>query len=131
MNAERLPAQNAMSLFLTTREEFTTNQSGIEPVGTKVLVLTDSIGDLTSSGKLAIPPDVVERMTMAITTGVIAAMGGGAMTDWPNSDRKWPGKIPSVGDRVHLAKYAGIVVPGKDGKRYRLIQDTDVAGMEI
>lgn len=131
MNPDRLPNPAARNYFRTQREEFTENLSGIEPVGTKLLILTDSIGDTTDSGLIALPADVAERMTLAITTGVVAAVGGAAMTDWPNSDRVWPGKIPIVGDRVHIAKYAGIIIEGKDGKRYRLIQDTDVAGIEV
>lgn len=120
----------AKSYFITRREEYTGNSSGIEPVGTKVLILTDSIGDQTGGG-IELPPDVAERMTLAITTGVVVAIGGASFTDWPNSDRTWPGKVPEVADRVHIAKYAGVIVEGTDLKRYRLIQDTDVSGMEV
>lgn len=130
MKTDRLANPTAKNYFRTQREEFTANESGIEPVGTKLLILTDSIGDTTSSGLLALPADVAERMTLAITTGVVAAVGGACFTDWPNSTQSWPGNVPSVGDRVHIARYAGIIVEGKDGKRYRLIQDVDVAGFE-
>lgn len=130
MKEDRLANPAARNYFRTQREEFTSNESGIEPVGTKLLVLTDAIGDTTDSGLIAIPADVAERMTLAITTGVIAAIGGACFTDWPNSTQRWPGNVPGVGDRVHIARYAGIIVPGKDGKRYRLIQDVDVAGFE-
>lgn len=130
MKTDRLANPAAKNYFRTQREEFTGNESGIEPVGTKLLILTDSIGDTTSSGLLALPADVAERMTLAITTGVIAAVGGACFTDWPNSTQPWPGRVPGVGDRCHIARYAGIIVEGKDGKRYRLIQDVDVAGFE-
>lgn len=130
MKADRLPDPAIRrSYYKTERESFTENLSGIEPVGTKLLVLTDSVGDTTQGG-ITLTPDHVERMTLAITTGVVAAVGGACFTDWPNSDRKWPGNTPAVGTRVHIAKYAGIIVEGKDGKRYRLIQDVDVAGFE-
>lgn len=131
LNVNRLPDPAKRNYFMTKPEVFDGNNSGIEPCGTKILVLTDSIGDMTNTGKLHLPPDVVERMTLAITTGVVVAVGGAALTDWPNSDRKWPGRCPSIGDRVHIAKYAGIIVEGKDGKRYRLIQDTDLCGFEV
>lgn len=130
MKPDRLADPATKNYFRTQREDFTTNESGIEPVSTKVLVLTDSIGDTTGSGLLHLPADVAERMTLAITTGVLAAAGGAAFTDWPNSDRQWPGVIPQVGNRIHLARYAGIIIEGKDGKRYRLCQDTDIAGIE-
>lgn len=130
MKADRLGDPATRNYFRTQREEFTENLSGIEPCGTKVLILTDSIGDTTESGLLALPADIAERMTLAITTGVLAAVGGASFTDWPNSNSVWPGTVPKVGDRVHLARYAGIIVEGKDGKRYRLCQDIDVAGLE-
>ncbi len=38
-------------------------------------------------------------------------------------------KTPKVGERVHLAKYAGILIEGEDGRHYRLCQDVDVAGV--
>lgn len=130
MKADRLANPAAKNYFITRREEWGgENASGIEPVGTKVLVLTDSIGDMTGGG-IELPPDVAERMTLAITTGVLVATGGGAFTDWPNSSSKWPGIIPLVGDRVHLARYAGIIVEGDDMKRYRLCQDTDISGIQ-
>lgn len=131
MKADRLPSEANRNYFLTCPEKWTgANESGIEPVGTKVLVLTDSIGDTTVTGMIHIPPDVQERMTMAITTGVLIAIGGGGFTNWPTDSRPWPGVIPAVGDRIHLARYAGVVVDGKDGKRYRLVQDTDITGRE-
>lgn len=131
MKPDRLPSPAInKNYFRTEREEFNGNQSGLEPIGTKVLVLTDSIGDTTTFG-LAVTADMVERMTLAITTGVIVAIGGGAFSDWPNSDRKWPGLVPKVGDRVIIAKYAGLIQAGKDGKHYRYIHDTDVCGFEV
>lgn len=130
MNPDRLqnPALKR-SFFVTKPEPFEANTSGVEPVGTKLLVLTDSIADMTAGG-IQLTPDKVEQMTLAITTGVIAAVGGASFSDWPNSDRKWPGSIPKVGDRIHLAKYAGLMIEGADMKHYRLIHDTDVCGFE-
>lgn len=130
MKADRLAPTTNRNYFRTQREEYTGNHSGLEPIGTKLLVLTDSIGDTTTFG-LEVTADMVERMTLAITTGVIVAKGGAAFSDWPNSDRPWPGLLPNVGDRVIIAKYAGLMHEGKDGKRYRYIQDTDVCGFEV
>ena len=130
MKSDRLPTDAERTYFKTVREVFTENTSGLEPIGTKVLILTDSIGDTTKTGALQLPADLVERMTLAITSGVIAGVGGCAWTDWPNSSAPWPGRVPQVGDRVHIAKYAGSVMEGKDGKQYKFVQDTDVMGFE-
>lgn len=108
---------------------FDGNQSGCEAIGTKIIVETDWVDENTVSGLIALPPDVIERMSLAVTTGTIVAIGGGAFSDWPNSDRKWPGAIPEVGSRVHISKYAGILIEGADGRHYRLCQDVDVAGI--
>lgn len=130
MKLDRLPSPGVTkNYYRTEREQFTGNNSGLEPIGTKLLVLTDSIGDTTTFG-MELTADAVERMTLAITTGVIVAIGGGAFSDWPNSEARWPGSTPKVGDRAVIAKYAGLMHEGKDGKRYRLIQDVDVAGFE-
>lgn len=110
---------------------FEGNTSGYEPIGTKVLVETDWIDDKTASGLITLTPDVIERMSLAVTKGTLVAVGGGAFTDWPNSERPWPGKVPMAGSRVEISKYAGILIEGKDGRHYRLIHDTDIAGLEI
>lgn len=131
MKENRLPPPGSIVRhFATKAEEFSgVNESGIAPVGTKVLVLTDWIDDVTTGG-IHLTPDKQIEITLAITTGVLVDVGGGAFTDWPNSDRRWPGKVPAIGDRVHIAKYCGIIIDGKDGRRYRLLHDTDVAGFE-
>lgn len=106
-----------------------TNESGREPIGTKVLVATDWVDDRTKSGLITLTADLVERISLAVTTGTLVAVGGGAFSDWPNSDKSWPGTSPKVGDRVDLAKYAGILIEGADGLHYRLCQDVDIAAI--
>lgn len=126
---ERL-ASVALPSRLVSEQQGTVNLSGLEPVGTKVLVLTDQIAEVTAGG-IHLPGEKVERETLGITKGTLVAVGGGAFSDWPNSDRKWPGVVPKVGDRVHLARFCGIVVDGKDGRKYRLCHDTEITGVEV
>jgi co-chaperonin GroES (HSP10) len=38
---------------------------------------------------------------------------------------------PQPGDRVLISKYGGVVLTGKDGKEYRLMNDEDVIGRVI
>lgn len=128
MKPDRLSLPHAVSR-LVSEPQGVENRSGLEPVGTKVLILTDQIADVTK-GNIQLPPGYVEEKNLAVTRGTLVAIGGAGFTDWPNSDRKWPGAVPAIGQRVCLAKYAGIVVDGKDGKTYRLCQDTEITGVE-
>lgn len=131
MNVERLPDPAKKTFIKMVSRPFDGNKSGCEPVGTKIVVETDWVDDNTVSGLLKLPPDVIERMSLAVTTGTIVAIGGGAFSDWPNSDKQWPGRVPQIGDRCHLAKYAGLLIEGVDGRHYRLCHDTDVAGIMV
>lgn len=131
MNIERLPNPAAQKTFIKmVPVPFNgTNESGREPIGTKVLVATDWVDDTTKSGLIQLTADLVERMSLAVTTGTLVAIGGGSFSDWPTSDKAWPGRSPKVGDRVDLAKYAGILIEGADGRHYRLCQDVDIAAI--
>lgn len=130
MNSDRLenPASKARLVTLTPKSA--ENGSGMVPVGTKVLVLTDEISE-KSAGGVIIPSSTKEQNEFAVVTGTLVSVGACSFTDWPHSDRKWPGQTPSTGDRVYIAKFAGVVIEGKDGKRYRLLQDTDICGFEV
>jgi len=57
--------------------------------------------------------------------GVLVAISPLAFTydDWKGANP------PKVGDEVLFAKYAGAVVDGKDGKKYRLTNDKDIAAV--
>lgn len=128
--AKRLPDPAKKSYIKLVAHPYEGNKSGCEPIGTKILVMTDWVDENTASGLLTMPADVVERMSLAVTQGTIVAVGGAAWTDWPNSSRPWPGLIPKAGDRVEIARYAGLLIEGADGRHYRLIHDTDVAGIK-
>lgn len=129
MNVERLPDPAKKTYIKMVSRPFEGNKSGWEPIGTKILVETDWVDERTASGLITLTPDMVERMSLAVTTGTIVAVGGGAFSDWPNSDKAWPGVIPKAGDRVQIAKYSGILIEGDDGRHYRMCQDIDVAGI--
>lgn len=130
MNIERLPDPAKKTYIKMVPVPFNgTNESGRQPIGTKVLVATDWVDDHTKSGLVTLPTETVERMSLAVRTGTLVAIGGGAFSDWPNSDKRWPGVSPKVGDRVDLAMYAGILIEGADGRHYRLCQDVDIAAI--
>lgn len=117
------------SPFVPEIEAYPGNQSGIIPIGTKVLLVMDEIKAQTLGG-IFIPDQEVERQSLANTTGWLVAVGGAAFSNWPHSKEGWPGDVPGPGDRVYVAKYAGLIVHGDDGRSYRLCQDLDVCGFK-
>lgn len=104
------------------------NQSGVAPVGDRVLVKPDQAAG-TSSGGVMLPDDLRERHTLAAEAGIVVALGDGAFM-W-NSDRQTPfhGRKPKPGERVCLEKYAGQLVRGDDGEVYRLMESACIAAV--
>jgi chaperonin GroES len=97
------------------------NTSGIQPVEYKVLILPDEIEERTAGG-LFLPDNVREKEELAQVKGILIEKGGNAFEDWGKP-------VPDIGDRVYVAKYAGIRVEGVDGKMYQLANDKDIAGI--
>lgn len=105
-----------------------TNQSGITPVEFKVLIHPEEVEDTdptlrrAKAAGLVMPEREKEREQMAQMYGKLVAVGGNAFEDWH-------GEVPVPGDRVMFAKYAGAQVEGKDGIKYRIAQDKDIAAV--
>lgn len=97
------------------------NDSGLTPVEYKVLVRLDGVPPI-SKGGIIIPDDIRERKAMSEVRGTLVAAGGNAFEDWK-------GDKPAVGQRVYVAKYAGLVVETDEGKTYRLMNDKDIAAV--
>ena len=98
----------------------TTYASGITPLEFKVLILPEEIEQVTPGG-IVIPDTMHERNEWAQVRGTLVAKGGRAFEDWPDA--------PGLGSQVYFAKYQGILVPGGDGKEYRLCNDKDVGAL--
>ena len=97
------------------------NTSGLRVFGIHVLIRMDECAP-TSRGGIALPEELVSRMTEASETGCIYALGGNAFAH--NSDgTRWSGECPTVGERVYIARYAGAVAMGADGHTYRIVED--------
>lgn len=97
------------------------NPSGISPVEFKVLVDPQEIEEKTASG-IVLAPQVTEREKQKQVRGKLVAVGGNAFQDWTDP-------IPQVGNTICFAKFAGLVMPGGDGKEYRLINDKDITAI--
>lgn len=104
------------------------NTSGLEPLDLRVLVLPDSPETVTAGG-IILPEPEVEKKAMAMTFGTLVAIGENA---WEEASSRSPNfRRPSIGDRIVFAKYGGIEIKGRDGVKYRLMNDEDVIGREL
>ena len=95
------------------------SESGITPRGHRVLVLPDEVVTKTASGIITSTGIAEFREQLAQVDGVVVAMGNTCFAD---QQEPWC----QVGDRVVFGKYSGIMRDGKDGKKYRIINDLDV-----
>ena len=104
------------------------NPSGIMPTEFKVLIHPEEVEDTdptlrrAKAAGLVMPEREKEREQMAQMYGRLIAVGGNAFEDWK-------GNVPKPGDRVMFAKYAGAQVEGKDGIKYRIASDKDIAAV--
>ena len=97
------------------------NESGINPVGWRVLIKPQEVKEVSKGGIILATDITKEREQMGNTTGVVIAIGDQCYSD---ESAPWC----KVGDKVIFAKYAGLVYLGKDGSHYRMINDKDVTG---
>lgn len=101
--------------------------AGVLPVEFKVLVKpsdfeVDPVFKRAAEQGIKLPADVVDRELAGQIVAELIAVGGNAFEDW-----KPP--IPQAGQRVLIAKYAGIAVKGADGVEYRMLNDKDISGI--
>ena len=102
------------------------NNSGHYPTRDLVLVLPEEEVEHKDS-VILIPETAKSRERLAQVYGIIVALGDVAFS---YEDSKYGSHIRDKalpGTRIMFAKYHGVVIEGKDGKHYRLIQDSDVA----
>ena len=78
----------------------------------------------TASGIIVSTEGMSEREQLGNTTGEVVAVGPDAFKD----DGYTTPPI-KAGDKVIMAKYAGLMYVGKDGVKYRMINDSDLTGI--
>jgi hypothetical protein len=89
------------------------NESGIHPTGSLVLVLMDKVS--SKMGLLDMTDDAIHAQQLAQIRGTVIECGP------KGSD------LPSPGSRVICRRYAGELVTGNDGLfRYRVMNDKDI-----
>ena len=97
------------------------SESGIYPVGHRVLVLPEETERVTKSG-IILADKTAMMEEMAQTQGTIVDIGD---TCWDDQPSPWA----AVGDFVMFGKYAGVVYEGNDGKKYRVLNDKDIVAV--
>ena len=97
------------------------NEAGIHPTGSLVLVLMDKVS--SKMGLLDLTDDAIHAQQLAQIRGTIVECGPRAWEE----DRTKHYDRPRVGDRVICRRYAGELVTGNDGLfRYRVMNDKDI-----
>lgn len=96
---------------------------GIKPTGFNVLLaLAHQEGRI---GSIIIPDNISDRDRLAQVEGRLVGVSPAAF-DFAHFPE---GTKPKEGDAVMFAKFAGVVVKGRDGKEYRLLLDKDITAV--
>lgn len=99
------------------------NDSGEEPVGHHIIVKVDQVSDTVGkTGSIYVPDSTAKTNAMAVTTGVIVAMG-------PDAFFGCKGRKPAVGDRITFKRYEGDLF--QDGRPFAYMPDTAVRGIHV
>lgn len=99
------------------------NNSGVHPISDRVLVQPDETVEV-KGGLIVVPEDIKKQYALSQTYGAIVEYGPTAFKyEFKNYEVD---QRREDGVRVMFAKYAGIVIRGKDGKDYRLLRDDDI-----
>ena len=92
----------------------------IIPIGPHVLVETEVVDEKTKGG-IYIPDKVRDQQNVAATKGKILALGDDAFCEIEKESG-----MPQIGDRVIMARYAGM--PLEDGN-LRICEDGDIVAV--
>jgi len=98
------------------------NYTGITPILNRVLVKPLIVVNQTQSGIIISTEGMSEREQLGNTTGEVIAIGEEAFPGYKDKPIK-------PGDKIIMAKYAGLMYVGKDKHSYRMINDDDVTGV--
>jgi co-chaperonin GroES (HSP10) len=98
------------------------NASGWIPVEFNCVVSIDKVEEKTKGG-VYLPDHNKDREQSASVMGTMLEASPLAFSYevWPEGTSK-----PKAGERVLIAKYAGLIFTGKDGEEYRMCKDKDI-----
>lgn len=104
------------------------NTSGIRPQEFNVLVKPKQVEEKTAGG-LHLPKSAIEKDEFGRTEGKLVAVSPMAFTfegDWPDGRES---EKPQIGNEVIFFKYQATELTGRDGDKYWLMKDKDIAGV--
>ena len=101
-----------------------TNDSGLLPMEFNVVVRMDKAEEKTAGG-IILPTSTQDRDKLSAEEGELVAVSPHAFTyaEWPENERK-----PQPGDRVIIARYAG-VLRERNGRDFRIVKDKDIVAV--
>ena len=94
--------------------------SDIIPIGTRLLIETEVVEEKTEGG-IFLPDSIRDQQNVAATKGKILAMGDDAFCELEEGSGR-----PEVGDRVIMARYAGLVL---EDEKLRICEDEDIVAV--
>jgi co-chaperonin GroES (HSP10) len=92
------------------------NESGLNPVEYKVVVMPDPIEETTGGGIIVKTEANQHEEWLRQTRGTLVAVNDMAFAGWT-------GNVPKEGDKVYFAMFAGIV---DHSKTYRVMDDKNI-----
>lgn len=97
---------------------------GLVPTGYNVLVAVDTLEEVTAGG-IILPGQHKEREDSASERGRLVGASPMAFTggDWVGA------AAPTPGAEVLFQRYAGQLFDGRDGKKYRVMADSELKGI--
>ena len=100
---------------------------GFDPLEYNVIVLPDEVAK-KSDGGIIIPEKAADEKHLATTRGTVVKKSPIAFTfdDFPED------AMPKIGERILMRRYSASAkeFTGTDGKKYWLVSDKDVIGVE-
>lgn len=97
------------------------NESGIKPLGHRVLVRA-IITERMTTGGIVIPEPVAEKNDKSQIKAIVIDYGPTAWKAQGLGDEPWA----NAGDVVIIGKFAGVLLQGKDGVQYRIVNDDEL-----
>lgn len=99
------------------------NVTGITPILNRVLLKPLVVVNKTTSGIIVSSDEMSEREQLGNTTGEVMAIGPTAFKD------EYDECPIKVGDKVIIAKYAGLMYVGRGSIKYRMVNHDDITGI--
>ena len=108
------------------------NESGIAPIFEKVVILVDQVEPRTAGG-IIITDESQERANLSAESGVIVAVGPLAFRFDGGGRVMADGEIekPGAGTHVWFQKFSGAALRGRDGRTYRVMDDTCIGAVAL